>query len=143
MKVVDLFCGCGGMSLGLQNAGFEIVAAYDNWGPAITIYRKNFTHPVYNKDLLDLDSVDDIIRFTPEMIVGGPPCQDFSISGKRNFAGKRANLTTRFAEIVSAIKPEWFIMENVYNIEKSPVLPLAIETLQKVGYGLTKPTIAL
>ena len=45
MKVIDLFCGCGGMSLGFQNAGFDIVAAYDNWKPAIDIYQKNFQHP--------------------------------------------------------------------------------------------------
>ena len=46
MRVVDLFCGCGGMSLGFQNAGFEIVAAYDKWKPAIEIYKRNFSHPI-------------------------------------------------------------------------------------------------
>ena len=138
MRVVDLFCGCGGMSLGFQNAGFEVVAAYDNWDPAVSIYSMNFTHPVYKKDLLEDDAVEDIQRFSPEMIIGGPPCQDFSISGKRNFVGKRANLTARFAEIVSIIKPQWFVMENVYNIEKSPVLPAAINTLRSAGYGITK-----
>ena len=138
MRVVDLFCGCGGMSLGFQKAGFDVVAAYDNWDPAVNIYKLNFSHPIIKKDLMEDDSVEDILRFRPDMIVGGPPCQDFSISGKRNFEGKRANLTTRFAEIVSSIKPQWFVMENVYNIEKSPVLPAAIETLRNAGYGMTK-----
>ena len=131
IKVVDLFCGCGGMSLGFQNAGFDIVASFDYWEPAVSIYKVNFSHPVFQKDLMDSDSVEEIRRYSPQMIIGGPPCQDFSISGKRDFVGKRANLTTRFAEIVSAIKPEWFVMENVYNIEKSPVLPVAIEKLHK------------
>ena len=48
---IDLFCGCGGMSLGFQNAGYNIVAAFDNWDSAIDIYRKNFKHPVFKKDL--------------------------------------------------------------------------------------------
>lgn len=138
IKVVDLFCGCGGMSLGFQNAGFDIVASFDSWQPAVNIYKLNFSHPVFQKDLMEEDSIDEIRKYNPEMIIGGPPCQDFSISGKRDFVGKRANLTTRFAEIVSFIKPKWFVMENVYNIEKSPVLPAAIEKLNESGYGITK-----
>ena len=138
IKIVDLFCGCGGMSLGFQNAGFEIASAYDFWEPAVNIYKMNFSHPVFQKDLLDDDSIDEVRKYAPDMIIGGPPCQDFSISGKRDFVGKRANLTTRFAEIVVEIKPEWFVMENVYNIEKSPVLPAAIEKLHDAGYGITK-----
>ena len=53
MKVVDLFCGCGGMSLGFQNAGYDIVAAFDNWKPAVRTYQKNFSHPVRQEDLAD------------------------------------------------------------------------------------------
>lgn len=133
-----MFCGCGGMSLGFQNAGFDIVASFDSWEPAVNIYKTNFHHPVFQKDLMDADSIDEVRKYEPEMIVGGPPCQDFSISGKRDFAGKRANLTMRFAEIVSTIKPEWFVMENVYNIEKSPVLPAAIQKLREAGFAMTK-----
>ena len=51
LNTIDLFCGCGGMSLGFQNAGFNIIAAYDNWDPAVKVYKKNFTHPVYQEDL--------------------------------------------------------------------------------------------
>ena len=138
MKTVDLFCGCGGMSLGFQEAGFDVQAAFDNWTPAVEIYRKNFNHPVIEKNLLDDDSIAIISQYNPDIIIGGPPCQDFSISGKRDFEGKRANLTTRYAEIVSEIKPQWFVMENVYNIEKSPVLPDAISRLKAAGYGITK-----
>ena len=70
------------------------------------------------------------------MIIGGPPCQDFSIAGK-GICGKRANLTRRFSEIVAEIKPEWFVMENVYNIEKKPVLKEAINIFENAGYSLT------
>lgn len=48
-KIIDLFAGCGGMSLGFQNAGFEIISAYDNWQPAIDIYSANFNHPIIKK----------------------------------------------------------------------------------------------
>jgi DNA (cytosine-5)-methyltransferase 1 len=51
IRVVDLFSGCGGMSLGFQEAGFDVVAAYDNWDPAIEVYKRNFDHPIIKKDL--------------------------------------------------------------------------------------------
>lgn len=137
-RVVDLFSGCGGMSLGFQEAGFAIVGAYDNWDPAVQIYQQNFEHPIHNVNLMNPEALTMISNDKPNIIIGGPPCQDFSISGKREFEGKRANLTTRFAELVVSIHPEWFVMENVYNIEKSPILPAAINTFKTAGYGLTK-----
>ena len=138
MRVVDLFCGCGGMSQGFQNVGFEIVAAYDNWQPAIDIYQKNFLHPIYNRDLSKDNIIPELQIQAPDMIIGGPPCQDFSIAGKRDFKGKRANLTLHFCQIVSEILPEWCVMENVYNIEKSPIFDEAIMILKSAGYGITK-----
>jgi DNA (cytosine-5)-methyltransferase 1 len=136
MKAVDLFCGCGGMSRGFQDAGVEVLSAFDNWEPAINIYRDNFQHPVHNVDLNTADAVEQIRKLNPEMIIGGPPCQDFSIAGSRNM-GERANLTIRFANIVGEIRPTWFVMENVYNIERMPILPKACEIFKKAGYGLT------
>ena len=138
MKVIDLFCGCGGMSLGFQNAGFDIVAAYDNWQPAIDIYQKNFQHPIYKKDLSTEDIVPELRELAPDMIIGGPPCQDFSIAGKREFRGKRANLTLKFGQIVSEVHPQWFVMENVYNIEKSPIFEEVLAIFMSAGYGVTK-----
>lgn len=138
LRVVDLFCGCGGMSLGFKEAGFNIVAAYDNWEPAINIYRNNFSHQVIKCDLMNSQVAAEVRKFRPDIIIGGPPCQDFSISGKRDFEGKRANLTIRFSEIVTDIRPQWFVMENVYNIEKSPVLPKAIKKFKEAGYGITQ-----
>ena len=52
-KAVDLFCGCGGMSLGFQEAGFKISSAFDNWDPAVQIYKQNFNHPIHQIDLLE------------------------------------------------------------------------------------------
>ena len=137
-KLIDLFSGCGGMSLGFQNSGFNVVAAYDNWLPAVEVYKKNFSHPIFRKDLADLSVVEEIKKFKPDIIIGGPPCQDFSIAGGRNHRGKRANLTLTFAEIIDKVRPKIFVMENVYSIEKTPVLAKALESFKKSGYGVTK-----
>lgn len=137
LNTIDLFAGCGGMSLGFQNAGFKILAAFDNWDSAISVYRDNFKHPVYNLDLGGEKSINFIRSFKPNVIIGGPPCQDFSIAGKREEKSRRANLIISFANIVSACKPEWFVMENVYTIDRSMVLRKASKILKDDGYGLT------
>lgn len=138
IKLIDLFSGCGGMSLGFQNAGFEIVSAFDNWLPAIEVYKKNFNHSVFQKDLSELSIIDELKNYDADIIIGGPPCQDFSIAGLRNYICKRANLTILFSKFISNIKPKWFVMENVYNIEKTPVLEKALKNFKKAGYGITK-----
>ncbi len=137
MKVVDLFCGCGGLSLGFQNAGYEILAAYDNWDFAINIYKKNFSHPIYKADLSDLNICDEIKLLSPDIIIGGPPCQDYSTAGHRDESRGRAVLTTAFANIISQVKPRFFLMENVSNIVKSKTFNEAITIFKKSGYGLT------
>lgn len=137
-RLVDLFCGCGGMSLGFQEAGFDVIEAFDNWQPALDTYASNFNHPVTAMDLSDDESVSDYIaNLHPDIIIGGPPCQDFSIAGKREFRGKRANLTLAYARTIQTVRPRWFVMENVYNIQKSPIFQEAIEIFKNAGYGLT------
>lgn len=138
MKVVDLFCGCGGLSLGFQEAGFEVVAAYDKWEAALNVYRKNFNHLVENIDLsnVELCSVK-IEELHPDMIIGGPPCQDFSSAGKRNEDGGRGDLTISYAKIISNVRPKWFVMENVARIEKTQKLLEAKKIFKDAGYGLS------
>lgn len=137
LRVVDLFSGCGGMSLGFERAGFDVVAAFDNWKPAVEVYKANFKHPITEIDLGKEEALVLIKNEKPDVIVGGPPCQDFSIAGGRNFTGNRANLTLKFAEIVIATKPRYFVMENVYNIQETPVLEKVLEEFSTAGYGLT------
>lgn len=138
MRTVDLFCGCGGMSLGFQNAGFEIAAAYDNWLPAINTYRKNFTHEVYQRDLSDHGMVDEIKGINPLIIIGGPPCQDFSSAGYRDETLGRATLSKTYTDIVTGAKPKYFVMENVSRIRVSETYKYVYETLKGAGYGLTE-----
>ena len=80
-KTIDLFCGCGGMSLGFKNAGYDILAAYDKWEPAAEVYKLNFDHPMYLEDLSDESVQKRISSLKPDVIIGGPPCQDFSSAG--------------------------------------------------------------
>lgn len=138
MKVVDLFCGCGGLSLGFQKAGMEVVAAFDNWQDALAVYRKNFTHPAISADLMNVEeSVKKIRPFQPDIIIGGPPCQDFSSAGKRDEDNGRGDLTVCYAKIIAEITPKWFVMENVERILKTQKLQEALYIFHDAGYGVT------
>lgn len=138
MRAVDLFAGCGGMSRGFQNAGIDIVAAFEYWNVAAQCYRGNFNHPVFEMDLSDSNAaIKAICEYNPELIIGGPPCQDFSHAGKRIEAG-RASLTGSFADIVVAISPAYFVMENVDRAKKSDAYAYARQTFKDNGYGLTE-----
>ena len=138
MKAIDLFAGCGGLSLGFQKAGIDIVGAFENWKPAIDIYRANFNHPVFEVDLSNITDYSLFSALEPEMIIGGPPCQDFSSAGKRNEDNGRGNLTINYAEIVSNVRPEWFVMENVERILKTQKLKQAKKIFTDAGYGLSE-----
>ena len=81
------------MSLGFQKAGFNIVAGIDNWKSAIRVYGMNFNHPIIEQDLLDVDEAVKIIAaYAPDLIIGGPPCQDFSTAGYQDESRGRASL---------------------------------------------------
>lgn len=136
MRVVDLFSGCGGLSLGFEHAGLEVVGAFDNWAPAVEIYRANFSHEIHQIDIGTAKALSIVEELRPDIIAGGPPCQDYSISGKRQL-GDRANLTLRFGEIVASVGPEWLVFENVYNIERFETLPKLKAMLRDAGYGLS------
>jgi len=87
IRVLDLFCGCGGMSKGLEDAGLNIVAGLDIWDKAIDSYTQNFDHLSVCEDISKLspetfDTKYKIGKNSIDLIVGGPPCQGFSIAGK-------------------------------------------------------------
>lgn len=138
IRVIDLFAGCGGLSLGFQKAGFEIAAAYDFWDEAIAIYKRNFDHPIYKRDLNDIDDLSDMEALRPNVIIGGPPCQDYSSAGHRDENLGRAQLTIKYAEIITRIRPQFFLMENVPNIQKSEKLGIVLSMFKEVGYGITR-----
>lgn len=139
LKAIDLFCGGGGLSRGLSDAGIDIVSAFDNWDAAISFYEKNIhDHPIEKLDLLNSDAVAEYLaKFDFNMIVGGPPCQDFSSAGKRDETGGRANLTLSYAQIISKLRPKYFIMENVDRAQKTQTFASALAVFKNAGYGLT------
>lgn len=139
MVTVDLFSGCGGLSMGFMKAGVDVVAAYDKWASAIKVYERNFNHPVYEADLSDVGlSAEHIKGYNPDMIIGGPPCQDFSSAGLRNEDNGRGDLTVSYASIISNVRPRWFVMENVATITKTNKLVAAKRIFKEAGYGVTQ-----
>lgn len=123
VKVVDLFCGCGWLSLGFINKWFDVLVWIDNWDKATEIYKKNFDHEVSNMNLSDeKKAIEYISDFSPDMIIWWPPCQDFSSAWKRNEDWWKWNLTVSFAKIVVWSWAKYFVMENVSTITKTKKL---------------------
>ncbi len=138
MNAIDLFAGCGGLSLGFSKAGFNVLRAYDNWTEAVKCYSLNFHHPIIQADLNNHASIiKDLTPLQFDIIVGGPPCQDFSHAGGR-LEGERAGLTQSYAKIISSLKPEWYLMENVDRAYKSNAYKSARKIFKKAGYGITE-----
>lgn len=129
------------MSLGFQKAGFNVLAGFEHWDIAIECYRKNFMHPVEDVDLFDVkNSIKAISLYNPDIIIGGPPCQDFSIAGNR-IEGDRADLTVSYANIIKEISPQYFVMENVERAASSEAYKKARQIFKKAGYGLTEKVL--
>jgi len=117
--VLDLFSGCGGLSFGFEKAGFKILAGVDNWKDSLVTFEKN--HSGSKGILMDLTKLDPKhiekeIGGKIDVVIGGPPCQGFSISGKRNPNDPRNILYKGFVKTVAHFKPKAFVLENVPNI---------------------------
>ena len=139
--VIDLFSGCGGLSLGFEMAGFEVKLAIDNWEDALVTYRHNHKGTATLKaDLLNLDpaSVEkDYSLHEVDVIIGGPPCQGFSVAGKRIIDDDRNKLYKSFVRFVKYFKPKAFVMENVPNIlsiGNGAVKETIVEDFSSLGY---------
>jgi DNA (cytosine-5)-methyltransferase 1 len=141
VRVADLFSGCGGLSSGFQAAGHDTVFAADTWPRARLAYDANFDQASDRLDLSDvIEAAHAVSQKSPEIIVGGPPCQDFSVAGLRTEAAN-ADLTVAFAEIVRTCQPLWLVMENVPAAASSRAWAIARRRIATAGYGLTELTI--
>lgn len=117
MKIIDLFCGIGGLSLGFENAGFEVAAAIDMWDDAIKTYNHNRTEKI--AQTMSVEVFNETVL--PELVkkehitgvIGGPPCQGFSTVGKREIDDSRNKLYLEFYKAVKIAKPDFFVIENV------------------------------
>ena len=148
--VLDLFCGCGGMSLGFEKAGFNVLLGIDVWDDALKTYAFNHKHSkAMNGDLsiLGAENLWPILGNRKiDIIIGGPPCQGFSIAGKHVVDDERNKLYKGFVRMVKDFKPKAFVMENVPNILSiggGVVKNTIINDFQSLGYNVqTKVLIA-
>lgn len=114
---IDLFAGCGGMSKGLELAGFRCVGFVEFWQPAINTHQNNCNGELIGKDILQIkDEELKKFRGKVDLICGGPPCQGFSMAGKRDPKDPRNKLFLEFIRFIRVIRPKFFIMENVQGI---------------------------
>ena len=120
MRILSLFCGCGGLDKGFVNAGYDIVWANDFDKYAIQTYRANFDHSSIEGDIYNV-SLDELPDF--DVLIGGFPCQPFSMMGaERGFEDARGTLFFRIAEIIQdrinkGKKPKAIILENVRSLK--------------------------
>ncbi len=118
MNAIDLFAGCGGLSRGFMDAGFDIIVGVDNDQAALNTFALNHNgaKPL-NADLSKQETFDEIKRIAGEreidVIIAGPPCQGFSLTGPRNFDDPRNKLYLAVLEMVRQYQPKGFIIENV------------------------------
>lgn len=146
VTVIDLFAGCGGLSLGSARAGMSPNLAVELDDHAAAAHSKNF--PKCKTARLDLSKVESktlnsLYKGRPDLVIGGPPCQGFSYIGKRNQSDPRNDLLDRFFTIISDLKPRAFMMENVPGLlDKSSVhfLERAMERVS-AKYTVLMPTI--
>lgn len=117
-RMIDLFAGCGGLSHGFQQAGFEVVGFVEWWKPAITTFLKNHPQvPPLGRDITKIpDAVLQGLKGKVEIIAGGPPCQGFSFCGKRDPKDKRNQMYKEFLRFVRIIEPKVAVMENVQGL---------------------------
>ncbi|WP_419750016.1 DNA cytosine methyltransferase [Terrisporobacter petrolearius] len=142
-NIIDLFCGCGGLSLGFTMAGCKSILAIDNNEPALETYRQNHHAPAKNIDLFDVniaDKVHDIIGDkSVDLIIGGPPCQGFSLTGTRDEKDDRNQLYKSMVRLVERFKPKAFVIENVPGIltlYKGKAKEAILKEFGELGYSI-------
>jgi DNA (cytosine-5)-methyltransferase 1 len=144
---VDLFCGCGGMSLGAARAGFRVLAGVDKDARAIASHGSNFPEATHlNSDLCRINATEILPgkKGKPKLIdvlMGGPPCQGFSTIGRRDLFDPRNLLISQFSRLVNEFLPRAFVLENVPGILSdaySATLAAALNRISK-SYQIMEP----
>ena len=126
-KFLDLFCGIGGLSLGLERAGFEPIGGVDCWADAARTFEHNHApqkcllgdvSQLQASDILDFFNIDTA---DVDLMVGGPPCQGFSTVGKRNAGDPRNLMWEHYLELVSSIRPADAAITHHFRRKLSPI----------------------
>ncbi len=136
-NVVSLFSGGGGLDLGFQRAGYRIVWAIDNNKNAVNTYKMNIGDHIV---LDDIQKIDISAIPKADIVIGGPPCQSFSLAGKRECDDERGRLVWRYLEIIKEVSPKAFLFENVVGIisakdsQGNRILDNLLQCFGKIGY---------
>lgn len=148
-SVLDLFSGAGGLALGFRSAGFKTIAGIDSDPMSLKTFAENFPDAVTVCE--DLSSISpelkkyfQSLRDKVDVIVGGPPCQGFSIAGKRLIDDPRNSLYRHYIETVKVIRPRYVVIENVPTIRTmggGKVATAIIEDLEALGYLVNVATV--
>jgi len=147
---VDLFSGAGGFTIGFARAGLRPLAALDNDPDVVGTHRLNYPSvPIISGDAGSGETLDQLMAYVPSepfVVVGGPPCQGFSVFGKRRFSVTRGHdpredprnqLVFAFVDAVARLNPRWVVMENVAGfatLDSGSFLGRVIADLRKLGY---------
>ena len=136
-KIIDLFCGCGGLSKGFEMAGFEIKLAIDMWNDAVKTYNHNHKDKVAicediqeltDEFLLELAASNEIVG-----VIGGPPCQGYSTVGTRDVNDPRNHLYLEYCRVVEKIRPDFFVLENVKGLTTLAGGAFRDDTIKRFG----------
>ena len=149
LTVIDLFCGCGGLSKGFADAGYQVLLGVDHDEAALATFRKNFdgakAEPI---DLYDSKFTKKISKAIGQskvdVIIAGPPCQGFSLTGTRNFDDDRNKLYLAVFAAVKAFKPKAFVIENVKGMKTlygGGVKDEILKRFRKLGYRIPEPKV--
>jgi DNA (cytosine-5)-methyltransferase 1 len=152
LLAVDLFCGAGGMSLGFERAGFFVAAAVDASKVNTGVHETNFPNAaticenVAQLTGATLRRKARLGRRKIAVVFGGPPCQGFSIGGKRKASDPRNRMVLEFARLVVELRPQYFVMENVAGLlrpQHAGILDRFRHRLRKGGYSIVDPILRL
>ena len=148
---IDMFCGCGGITAGLQDAGFELLFGIDRDIPSLKTYEHNFgsgkaaSIDLFNKNYLK--EIEKRVHQTGrslDVVVAGPPCQGFSLTGPRNFDDPRNQLYLSVFGVVKKFKPKAFLIENVKGMRAlygGAVVEEIVSRFNKLGYNVSPPRV--
>jgi DNA (cytosine-5)-methyltransferase 1 len=142
MKIIDIFCGVGGFSKGFLDYGAKVAYGIDNWDIALETFKINHkSTKIIKKDVRDIPNSFFLkLRKQIDVIISGPPCQGFSMSGKRNPKDLRNTLFEEVIRATDLIKPKITVMENVVGLKSMkthngyPVIDLIKDRFNEIGY---------
>ena len=149
---IDLFSGCGGMSLGFEQAGFDLAITVEYDPVHMATHEHNFPYAIpLCKSVTDVKGAEllknlNLKKGEVDVVFGGPPCQGFSLIGKRDESDQRSNLIWEFARVVKEVSPKYFVMENVKGLtvgKSKEILDEFLNYMNSLGYKVNKPVDVL